>query len=584
MSIKAEISLDSTKAEAQAERAGAAIGGKLAKSSQGAGKGLFEGAESALTKINSGVSLLSRGFSALSSSIAFIDKMGDLKDSVSSVLDPARDVNAEMKTLLELADSPGLEFESVAKAHSTFLALGKSSEESMDIIKEIGNALQQSGKDPEELEKIVEILTRMTDAGKPNIKMLHSLAMSSGIFRKAFQDGFGEDSLSELEAMNMSGEQFTNNFVNGLRQVERATGDAADKMGSWMDRIMAFGGRAGATLQDILGDWGSGNFSGKPEAKAVRENPVIEENRIYLEKKRNEEIKESKAAHLKQIQEQISLENELALSKVKEKGGDEFSQATQKLITTDLEIQVSLNKDLAKLMKDLSLSEKDASDILKERVYNSVRLREEAEKIESAKKREAAYEEEISAEKSNAEHQAELDFLDEKKAILKKIADLSKEETEAKEKASKANAASKRERDLTILEQKSKGHGGKAERMQRDADIADKQKELEGLGMSPQGAKKQAAREVQAAEDQAYRERTGRSRIHGNRPDPDQAYGNAGLAHSSFPKGTTTKLTPTEVAATQGKDGAATKAMEGLTVALKNLEQAAKKYNATPLN
>ena len=58
MSIKAEISLDSTKAEAQASRAGAAIAGQMAKSSQGgSGGGFFKGAESGLTKVVSGINL-----------------------------------------------------------------------------------------------------------------------------------------------------------------------------------------------------------------------------------------------------------------------------------------------------------------------------------------------------------------------------------------------------------------------------------------------------------------------------------------------------------------------------------------------
>ncbi len=610
MSIKTELELDPSKAVSQAGKAAAEIGGKLSKAYDGVNEnrphagGLFSGAESGITKVQSGINVLKAGYEGLKKIIETGDAFGDMEDGLASVLPATADLNQEVEKLIELAKSPGLEFESVMKAHKNFLQMGKSSEESRDMIREIGNALQLSGADPKQLGSIVDVLTKMDDVGKPNIKMLHSLAQEATGLRQALKAGFGTENIRELEAMNLDGPRFLSGFTAGLHSLKTAQKDSADKLGDLQDDGKRLTAKLDQKAMEAVEGWGKGiewaklkfkemqgekvdwkqlyetpdarhkDTAADAAAKAANEAAINQMHAERLAKledetRKGEDLTSAKMKEMK-IMREMALD---APSKAKER---ERELKDQQDYVDGLQLQLELQKNLKQLMADNLLTEKEATDLLRDK---------------------------IAAQRRASNEQREMD------QGLKKITD------------GKQLAA--REKDNEIMEARSKGHNGKADRLQSSKDVADAKKQLMGLGMSDAEAEAQAKAEVRRKEDLAYRgEHGGRGRIHSEGGRPSEAGGigsdtykgtgwvkdhnnvnkdrdlRGDFQFASLEKMEAQKKAQVEASRNNsapaekvGAESAAAKlgaSMESLvsviTGAVKLVEGAAKKYGASPLN
>ena len=594
MAIRSEVTLDTTKAKGEARRASneiaksmsAAASGGIGGSGgggflKGGAGGFFSGAESGLTKLTSAISLARASWAGLSSVINNADAMNDLRDGVGSVLPAAADLNAEMEKLRELSESPGLEFESVAKAHETFLSLGQSSEVSMNNIREIGNALQLSGKDPKMLGSIVESLSKMSDKGEANVKMLHGLVGEVGVFREVFKKGFGVESLQELENLHLSGQQFISQFSTGLRSLGTAEKDAADKLGDFSDRAKQMGATfvnnaaevadsIGTTIGIVAAEIVGAESTARELAGGSKNGRQRSDESASDKAAREEAALAARKARLSILDDEIDQQRQLSLSKQEEAElmreiGSATNEESKKLRvsllhqeekTDALDLEIRKRKELADLMKVQGMSEKEATAYLEKQVESTRAISDNQNRIAAAAKAKAA-----------------------------------------------AETVGKSERARSIAEARSHGHLGKAMRLQEKMDTEEKQKEYERLGLDPAAARKNAQADMRVKKDQEVRDRTGRSAIHGieverndkgissSRPSDvsfGRLEGRPRTADTLLPKFATTQLSDDERSAMRSQPATPQKAdpelLKKMDTLIESFNEAQKRENAKPLS
>ena len=510
MSIKTELELDPSKAIAQAGDAASKIGKKLEETgAMGPSKSgnLFAGSESGITKLQSGISVLKTGYEGLKKVIETEGAFGDMEAGLASVLPAAADVNEEIEQLIKLAKSPGLEFESVMKAHKEFVQMGKSSAESRDIIRELGNALKLSGADPRQLGSIVDTLVKLDDAGKPNVKMLHSLAQEATGLRQALKAGFGTENIRELEAMNLDGSRFLSSFTAGLKTLGTAQTDLGDKLGDYQDDTKRLSVKIDRWAMEGVEGWVKGidflklkfkEMNGeKVDWKSLYETPDDRHKDPAADaaaRAANEEaLSKAHDERLAKLQDEISKADDLTAAKqkemqiVREMALDAPSKAKERAEELKgqqervdaLQLQAELQKSLKQLMADNLLTEKEAIEVIKDRIASQRRA-------------------------SNAQREDEM--------ALKKITN--------------DRQIAARERDGAIDEARSKGHEGKAKRLERSKSLDEGKKAWMNLGLSESEAESKAKDELRRKEDAAYRsEHGGRGRIHSAADRPTKAGG-----------------------------------------------------------
>ena len=202
MAIRSEVTLDTTKARGEARRASNEIANSMSAAARGGGsgggKGIADGAESALTKISSAgnvIGMIFRGVEVAvektKDSLDLGKELDDLKGGLKQVLPASADLEAEMSRIESMMDQPGVDWKTATKLHTSLIALGKTAQESEDLITGIGNALKSTGDDsPEALASAVEMLTKIDDKGAPAIKQIAALAQTTTGLRVALEAAF----------------------------------------------------------------------------------------------------------------------------------------------------------------------------------------------------------------------------------------------------------------------------------------------------------------------------------------------------------------------------------------------------------
>ena len=478
MAIRSEVTLDTTKARGEARRASNEIAKSMSAAASGGGsggKGFTDGTESALTKISSAGNILGMGLRAISvaadkakASLNLGKELDDLRGGLKQVLPASADLEAEMSRIESMMDQPGVDWKTATKLHTSLLALGKTAQESEDLITGIGNALKSTGDDsPEALASAVEMLTKIDDKGAPAIKQIAALAQTTTGLRVALEAAFKTSNAAELEAMGMSSQRFLEGIAAGLKSLDRASLDAVDLAAKKMDKARLEASRLSSSALAVLP--GQSSAAGDPAAAAAF----------------RKELEETNAERIAGLMEAKDLEHELASAKLKEKDlQDQLDDAlpTQRAElqhkldiarenTDQLSLQVEMEKELEKLKKEQNLNDEQATALL-------------TKKVTQARELEAS-----------------------ERAISQ---------------ASKARENSKAQSDdatqRAIDKARSTGNTRRADKLQRAADLADSTTEGLGMGLDPAAAAARAKDIQQTKEDQAYRDRTGRSRIHGGGP------------------------------------------------------------------
>lgn len=497
-SIKAEIRLDPSKGVQEAKQAGTKMAQELAlgakQAAEAAKKERDKERKESIQALNQGLELVKKVGGAISGTIAINEKFSQMREGLTSVLGAAGNATDEIDKLRLLSKNPGLEFESAAKAHKRFLALGQSAEGSRNLIAEIGNALKLSGLPAEGIEQVAAALAQTGEDGKAVVGSLHEMTKESVVFRKAFQAGFGTSSIRELEALHLSSNQFVEGFRNGLQTLQTAQSTASDvaknarqmyeeaKTNVANSAVEAAGNYItgakvlGKQIYELFGgkaDWSEFKQPAKREGAIDKPDAKGAENLANLREKR-----------LQKIKNEIDLEEDLAAARNRESDlaarieREPASKAAllkeqyaaQKERTDKIAEELEINKSLLDIMKARALNEAEAIAFIRTRIQGQRELTNAAEK---------------------AAKQAKLD--------------------------EDAKTIAIRKRDNSIAREEASGHTKKAERMKRAAAVEDKTKELELQGMSKPAAEKMAKEEVQTQWDAEYRQRTGRSRSHGAR-------------------------------------------------------------------
>ena len=483
MAIRSEVTLDTTKARGEARRASAEIAKSMSAAASGGGggggKSMTDGAESKLTKISSagniigmalqaGKALYDVSKDAVKTGVELGKTFDDLKGGLKQVLPAGADVENEMSRIQSLMNQPGVEWESAIRAHTTLISLGKSADESAEMITELGNVLKSTGDDqPGRLEEFVETLTKIDDKGKPAIKQITALAEKTTGVRVALERAFSTSNASKLEGMKLSAKDFQEGLVAGLKGLDRASLDSKDLLDKEADALKLKARLVSSA--SIAATPGRAGSAGDPSVAAAF----------------RKEVEEGEAARIASLMKAKDLETALAEIKIKESA-------------IEAEIAESLPTQRKQLQEDLELW-RERADIASLELEKS----KELEKIME--------EQNLTAEQGEA-------LLKRKVEAARHLEDQEKASADAAKSRENARTLASDTTQRAIDKARASGNNRRADKLQRAADLEASTTEGLNMKLSPEAAAARAKDIQQTREDQAYRDRTGRSRIHGGGP------------------------------------------------------------------
>lgn len=478
MAIRSEVTLDTTKARGEARRASAEIAKSMSAAATGGGtggKGLTAGTESALTKISSAANIFGMGLRAIEVAADKAKKalelgavLDDLRGGLRQALPAGADLEEEMSRIESMMDKPGVDWKTATKLHTTLLAMGKSAQESEDLITGVGNALKSTGQDsPAALEAAVDAITKIDDRGAPAIRQLTALTQTTSGLRVALEHAFGTSNAAELEARGMSAQKFLEGVNAGLKSLDRAGLHGLDLAAKKTEKLNLEASKL--SLKGLAALPSRESESGDPAAAAAF----------------RKQLEETNAERIFGLMEAKDLENDLAQAKLKEKDlQDQIDDAlptqraalreqldTAQKKTDAIAFELEMEKELEKIMKEQNVNQDQALQLIEKKIKNARDLE--------------------ATEKSNAEA------------------------SKARENA-KTQAADSTQR--AIDKARASGNTRRADKLQRASDLATATTEGLNMGLDPAAATARAKDLQQTKEDQAYRDRTGRSRIHGGGP------------------------------------------------------------------
>lgn len=381
----------------------------------------------------------------------------DMTDALTAVTGSAEEAKSALDFLAGVAEEQKLEFEPLVEAYENMRSLGYSAEQTRDMIREMGNAVEASGKGAEELTGVVGALSKITDKGDVAAKQLMKMGEALPFLRAIFKDQFGSETAADIDKLNLSSKELFEGILRGLKKIETQKGSVLDAASpeyiASMARLRA--GRAGTGNSPLIPDLADREVS--------KEDPAAAAARVAeLQARSAAEKQTAGEAELERMDNLAGLEGELAEARAK---GDAKKVAV-------LEDELALMTELADLVKKTGVDEKTATDYLLRR--NQAR-RDEAE-------------------------------------ALKAIADI-KEREETAGKAGKAAFDSAE--DIAITEARARGNEKRAKKLEREKSRRQQEQSLIADGVDPATAKAMADRGSQAQADLEYFQEHGRSRIRG---------------------------------------------------------------------
>lgn len=252
-------------------------------SSMGSG---MSGMVSAIAGMGAGV----LSFAAAMNSVKEAGKMESFKLSLDAVGDKTQSIEAKLGQLREMAKMPGLDFESAAIGMTRLQAVGFKAGEAQRTITEMANALALVGGSGEDMKGIVIALGQIMSKGKVSAEEIGQIAERLPTIRVAMTQAFGTGESEKIQQMGISAKDFITGLTGALSTMERAgvgINKTMDQVADGAKRISAAVGTSlfnavvgglnyfGAGIKDISDGLETVAQVWETTANAIKFNPLV---------------------------------------------------------------------------------------------------------------------------------------------------------------------------------------------------------------------------------------------------------------------------------------------------------------------
>ena len=142
----------------------------------------------------------------------------------------AAEAAAQLQRVQDLADEPGLQFQSAVQGTVALRAIGVEAETTTRILQELANAAAFSGGGSGEFERGLLGFRQLIQRGRLSQEELNQLTENIGLASKVLKEEFGtvlaEDIQAELDATGQSVNDFVERVLTGFERLERFPLDA----------------------------------------------------------------------------------------------------------------------------------------------------------------------------------------------------------------------------------------------------------------------------------------------------------------------------------------------------------------------
>lgn len=377
----------------------------------------------------------------------------DMVDKMTAVTGSAEEARSQVMFLKQVGFQQDLELKPLVLAHERLMTLGYDAQRSLQFVRELANALEFSGGEPEELLRVVESLDKMGQKADVSVKALTAMGERMPLLRKILAEEFGGGTAAELAALGMSAEELFAGIERGLKRLPTARAGKAER-GVWGNIT-----DAGATLVDMganlagtdagalgIGDAIPSRVPAAAESAEARARRLAEMEAAAA-RKRVDAAREEMAV----AQEIAAVESALRIAR-EEGGAKEIAR---------LEDKLDILREAAALAEKYRMSEEQAAALIKE---------------------------------SNAERRG--------------LEAAEKGRTQGRELSAARQA-------MAVETLRARGQNKAADRLEKEAFLRDEAARWEKMGLTPEDARGMAEQGQRNKEDAEHFARTGRRRIRG---------------------------------------------------------------------
>lgn len=213
--------------------------------------GLAAGAAGAGLAIGTLLAVTSAAKAVLDSYSSFDGLVRGLK----SLEGAAKETEARITLLRDVAKLPGLDFEGAVKGDIRLRSAGLSAALSEKALRAFGNAIATVGGGQEELQGITLALTQIASKGVVAAEEINQIAERVPQIRVAMKDAFGTANTEELQKMGIDSVRFIEGVVESLSKLPKVTAGAKTILENYDDSWKALKSSASEFAVGIAGSW-----------------------------------------------------------------------------------------------------------------------------------------------------------------------------------------------------------------------------------------------------------------------------------------------------------------------------------------
>lgn len=151
-----------------------------------------------------------------------------LKNALVAVTGSSAEAQAQLERLRKIAEAPGIGFEQAVSASLQFQGLGVSATQAEESIRQVANAVAASGGGADAFSGVVRQLNQIQAKNRVLQEDINILLENAPILGRVLQDTFGAKTAEGIRAAGVNGEQFFQQLIQGLGQLERVQGGLAN--------------------------------------------------------------------------------------------------------------------------------------------------------------------------------------------------------------------------------------------------------------------------------------------------------------------------------------------------------------------
>jgi tape measure domain-containing protein len=183
--------------------------------------------------------LLNGALGALTGNAAFqaAVKFDSLARGLATVSTNAGDLRAQLGSLQQVAELPGLDFEQAVQGALRLENVGLSASLAQRALAGFGNAVASAGGGADALDGITTALTQIIGKGQVFAEELQQIAERAPVIRRVLVDAFGTADTQAIQALGVGPEQFIARVVAQLEKLPRVSGGVANDLENFRDRV-----------------------------------------------------------------------------------------------------------------------------------------------------------------------------------------------------------------------------------------------------------------------------------------------------------------------------------------------------------